>query len=242
MLNNFYVKEMSAATFGAGFDDLPGSKSQIDKISDLLKQYGWKVSKHLGAGASEENVKKINSPSVLHIATHGFFLPEEKLPIKIDVEQDNKTEPYKNTLQNSLFRSGLALAGANNTIIDSLQHDVMQLGYKEDGILTAFEAGNLNLNNTELVDLSACETGLGQVITGEGVYGLQRAFRMAGAKSLIMSLRPVNDEATQLLMSSFYRLWSSGMGKQEAFRAAQQELKKTFPAPYFWGGFVMTGE
>jgi CHAT domain-containing protein len=109
----------------------------------------------------------------------------------------------------------------------------------ENGVLTAYEAMNLNFTGTSLVILSACETGLGEVKSGEGVYGLQRAFLVAGAETLIMSLWKVDDEATQQLMTNFYTNWIASGNKQAAFKQAQLQLMTKFPEPYFWGAFVM---
>ena len=137
---------------------------------------------------------------------------------------------------NPLLMSGLMLTGATKSL----------LGYNseegENGILTALEASTLNLENTELVILSACETGKGEIKVGEGVYGLQRAFQVAGAKATIMSLWKVDDEATQLLMEKFYHFWIESGSKTEAFRKAQLEVRKKYPSPYYWGAFVMMGE
>lgn len=209
------------------FRELPGTKTEIEEVSNLLTKNKWTVTVREGASALEEAVKAENNPRVLHIATHGFFLPNTER------EADGK---YK-AGQNPLLRAGLALAGANRKTGGGS-------GTKEDGILTAYEAMNLNLDKTELVVLSACETGLGEVKNGEGVYGLQRAFRVAGAKSLVMSLWTVSDNATQKLMTEFYKGWTSGKSKRAAFRAAQDVLRKDvrYGAPYYWGAFVLVGE
>jgi len=155
---------------------------------------------------------------VLHIATHGFFSDKN----------DAGTDP--------MLRAGLLLTGVANYLQDNITLDA------DNGILTAYEAANLNLDNTEMVVLSACETGKGEVQNGEGVYGLQRAFQTAGAQSIMMSLWKVDDAATQELMTLFYQNWTAGKTKADAFTQAQRSLKKKYNSPYYWGAFVMMGK
>ena len=205
---------------------LPGTKVEVEKIGDLLRSNGWEVKSYTENKALEENLKESYKPRLLHLATHGYF--------SSDTAQG----------ENPLLRSGLMLTGAGTTL------NGFKSESREDGILTAYEAMNLNLDNTDLVVLSACETGLGEIKNGEGVYGLQRAFKVAGAKSIIMSLWKVDDSATQELMVSFYKNWLqlpessklSGSSKRTAFLTAQKQLKAKYPNPYYWGAFVMVGE
>ena len=147
--------------------------------------------------------------------------------IELTLFNDN----YKN---DSYLKSGLLFAGAQNSL------NGKQPENSNNGILTAQEAKSLNLKDTELVVLSACETGLGDNLVGEGVIGLQRAFMIVGAKSVIMSLWSVSDEKTQELMTLFYTNWiKNNMTKEEALYQAKIEMKKLYPQPYYWAGFVL---
>lgn len=216
--------------FESGISALPGTLTEINNIAETLDQHFWKYEKFEAAEANEVNVKKVNNPKLLHIATHGFFMSD--MTIKADANEGIQTQEAR---YNPLLRSGLLLAGASKTFKGE------PLPYDEDGILTAYEAMNLNLDETELVVMSACETGLGEVKNGEGVYGLQRAFIVAGADNLIMSLWKVNDETTQKLMTKFYSNWINGDTKKDAFRQAIKSLKKEYKQPYYWGAFVILG-
>jgi CHAT domain-containing protein len=145
-----------------------------------------------------------------------------------------------------LMNSGLLLVGAANAYTDETilaEINALRNGTTyEDGMLTAYEAMNLDLRETELVVLSACETGLGEVRNGEGVYGLQRAFQTAGAKTIVMSLWKVSDEATKQLMINLYDELCKTKNKRQAFVTAQLKLRKQFSDAYFWGAFLMIGE
>jgi CHAT domain-containing protein len=212
---------------------LPGTKVEIDGIAKILKTAGYQVNQFMQKEASEKNIKSIKGPSLLHIATHGYFLKDadESGGSVFGVHAENASN-------NPLLRSGLILAGAGKTITGGGEVDITS---NDNGVLTAYEAMNLNLEGTSLVILSACETGLGDVKSGEGVYGLQRAFQVAGADALIMSLWKVDDAATQLLMTNFYNNWIKLGNKQKAFKQAQLQLMTKYKEPYYWGAFVMMG-
>jgi len=213
---------------GNSLSPLPGTEKEVIHISRLLIENKWRHDTYLGPEAKEAILKDMLKPKVLHVATHGFF--QEDVGDQITYSS------------NPLYRSGLFLSGARNTLHG--HEDVRgntQIG-KEDGILTAFEAMNLNIDNTDLVVLSACETGLGEIRNGEGVYGLQRAFKEAGARSILMSLWKVDDQTTQELMLSFYKNWLGGNTKREAFKKAQLTIKESKPHAYYWGAFVLIGE
>ena len=192
---------------------------------------------YTGINGSEEVFKSLSNQNinVLHIATHGFFFPDEKeKPEELDrmVLMGEQKIRY---IPNPLRRSGLILAGGNRT-----WNGEESIAGMEDGILTALEISEMNLQNAELVVLSACETGLGDIKGGEGVFGLQRAFKLAGVKTIIMSLWKVPDGSTSEMMQLFYSKWLGGMDKREAFRETQREMHKRYPqSPKDWAGFVM---
>lgn len=212
---------------------LPGTKTEVENIMAMMISGGRTTSLLTGDLASERSIKsEISKPKILHIATHGFFLQD--LPENTD--KDVFGVSLEVAKENPLLRAGLMLSGAEAAMEQASPKEVRDA---DNGILTAYEAMLLDLSGTELVVLSACETGLGEVRAGEGVYGLQRAFQIAGAQSIIMSLWKVNDEATQLLMTRFYQNWLRGDNRFTAFEKAQLSLKEQFPEPYYWGAFVM---
>lgn len=203
------------------FKTLTNTVTEVTNIAEMLDNHDWEMTSYLGAEALEEKVKALDNPTVLHIATHGYF---------------KSTDKGNQEIENTMLSSGLILAGINN------YYKAVEKPLIEDGILTAYECTTLNLDRTELVVLSACETGLGTLSSGEGVYGLQRGLKVAGAKSILMSLWQVNDLTTQELMTTFYEEWLSSGDKLQAFRTAQQKIKNKYPHPYYWGGFVMVGD
>ena len=207
---------------------LPGTKVEVDGINKVLKSSGYQVDELIQKEATETNLKLAREVSILHIATHGYFLKDvENASWPIGVSADNA----KN---NVLLRSGLMLTGASDA-----DKSKVGLDSSNNGIITSYEAMNLDLKGTNLVVLSACETGLGEIKAGEGVYGLQRAFLVAGAEAIVMSLWKVDDAATQLLMNNFYSNLMKTGDKQKAFKQAQLQLMTKFKEPYFWGAFVM---
>ncbi len=216
---------------------LPGTKKETDLIHDLLKNKQIQSTLMQGADATEEKLKTMQSPSILHIATHGYFIQDEDI-LNSDYLEYNTFEIL---LQNPLLRSGILLANCEN---DLLKKSKIVNNY-DDGILTAYESSYLNLQNTELVVLSACQTGLGAIKNEEGVFGLQRSFFIAGAKSLILSLWSVDDRATQEFMTNFYDAWlNKKMTKTKAFYFAQDTIRSNeeFASPYYWGAFILIGE
>ncbi|QSF48816.1 CHAT domain-containing protein [Thermosynechococcus sp. GLH187] len=198
---------------GLAFAPLPGTAQEAQALRALLPQARLLVQ----GAATEAAVKAAKSPKILHLATHGFFLAPSG---------------NRDILENPLLRSGLALAGFNQRQSGS---DV------DDGVLTALEVTGMNLSGTELVVLSACDTGRGEVVNGEGVYGLRRAFTIAGARSQVSTLWKVDDQVTRDMMVAFYQNLRRGMGRTEALRQVQlQRLKDE--SPYYWAAFVSSGD
>lgn len=244
----------SALLSGATFRPLPGTAEEAQKLSTILAG----VRMFTGAQASEGALKQLSGPAILHIATHGFFLPDQP---EVSSQETRGlglgpgSESRAARSENPLLRSGIALSGANTR----------QPRDAEDGVLTALEAAGLDLWGTKLVVLSACETGVGEIKTGEGVYGLRRALVLAGAESQLMSLWQVSDAATRDLMVAYYKRIQAGEGRSEALRQVQLEMlrntqrsedgkdrglgleKKTAASqtrshPFYWASFIPIGD
>jgi len=211
----------SGNMLSANWSELRGTADEADYLKGLLPNARVLT----GKDATEAALKQVVAPGILHLATHGFFLPDQPR---------DPNDKAKIVGENPLLRSGLVLAGANN----------LQGGAGEDGVLTALEAAGLNLWGTQLVVLSACETGVGDVRSGEGVYGLRRALVLAGAESQIMTLWKVDDTATGEVIIEYYRRLQSGEGRTEALRQVQLEFlrRKTRQHPFFWASFILNGD
>lgn len=210
------------------FKYLPFTKKEIEDLSSIIKKRQLTLEE--GAEATEQNLRNLldKKPDVIHLATHGFFIAKSDEARKVPFFQH-----YSQAIENSMQRAGIALAGAEDTWTG-----VQQPEEANDGILTANEVAQMDLNGTQLVTLSACETALGDY-SFEGVFGLPRGFKQAGVKSLLVSLWSVNDKSTSLLMSSFYRYWMQGETKQQAFKHAVNDVRKDYPEPFYWAPFVL---
>jgi len=215
-------------TLNNNYKKLNYTLSEVTNISELFLKDSSRTSKiYTNYKASELSFRELSGSEtdIIHIATHGYY---------------NKSNEYNSfiykDLENSQFesspllRSGLLFAGANNLSFNTKNND---------GIMTALEISEMDLSKVDLVVLSACETGLGDVLGSEGVFGLQRAFKLAGAKSLIVSLWQVPDKQTAELMIKFYDYYLSGSSKVEALKKAQNDIKEDYPNPYFWAGFEL---
>ncbi len=229
--NNFrsaLIDEIWADTT-ARLRQLPATQTEVDGIEKLLADQQFSTQKWTGSAATEVNLRTAKSPRLLHIATHGHFLRSPKRERLLFNEQV--------AAENPMLRSMLFFAGANNTIRQKQLPDAFG-----DGVFTAFEASNLDLRGTELVVLSACGTGLGVIESGEGVFGLQRAFRAAGARFVMTSLWEVDDAQTQQFMQVFYENWlKNGLSIPAAFQKTQSGLREKGMAARHWGAFVLVG-
>lgn len=195
------------------FPALVNTQSEVEWIAEVLPD----AQTYTGTAATEAFVKQLQPPSILHIATHGFF-------------ERNTTEESPNPL----LQSGLILAGAKHG----------QSGVSEDGILTSLELSGLNLNGTQLAVLSACDTGLGELAIGEGLYGLRRALVLAGTQSQVISLWKVDDNATQELMVDYYDRLLAGIARDTALRETQLAFLNhdDYSHPYYWAAFIGSGD
>lgn len=220
------------------FSPLPGTEKEVRQISRLLKQKQWNTEVLIGTRALEEKLKfrtGKNAPKILHLATHGYFYPEAKEYRKHRYFNDNYYSHRIIYAQNPLLRSGVMLAGVNCYWNKS---GALPKGV-DDGILTAYEVVGMDLYNTDLVILSACESGKGTINDMEGVLGLQRAFRLAGSQHVIVSLWKVPDEATAELMELFYQYYLNDYSVYTAFRKAQKDMSTRYENPYYWASFLL---
>jgi CHAT domain-containing protein len=216
----------------AYFPPLPGTDGEARALNTLLPD----ATILSGAKATKTALQQAAAPTILHIATHGFFLddPASEGRAARAMREDDATP-----IVNPLLRSGLALSGANQ----------IKPNAEDDGILSALEAAGMDLTGTKLVVLSACNTGVGEVKTGEGVYGLRRALVLAGSETQVLSLWPVSDLGTRDLMIEYYRRLQQGEGRTEALHQAQLKLLRRgagrgqdFSHPYYWASFIQSGQ
>ena len=222
---------------GYKWDNLSNTQQEVDYISDLMKKNQITTQTYKGNKGNEESFKALSGHeyNIIHLATHGFFYPDEEAKEKDYFKPLLLNDHYQkyNEVDMSMWRSGLVLSGGNRAWKgDSIPDTV------EDGILKAQEIGDLDLRGADLVVLSACNTGQGEV-TGEGVFGLQRAFKMAGAQTIVMSLTPVDDQTTMAMMNKFYTNLFSGQSKHDAFYNAQRYIRSIKPDSRYWMGWIM---
>lgn len=212
---------------------LQGTKTESQNVYDLLSSNRISSVLLQDASANEESFKALNgqSPSIIHLSTHGFFL---------DTTDKVKKNPFMNNVggysekEDKLIRTGVLMAGANNVWCGKAQVEGI-----EDGILTADEISRMDLSQTKLVVLSACETAKGSVDPIDGVLGLQSGFKKAGAKTILMSLWRVSDAVTSILMTEFYTNLGNGMSQHESLKKASQKVREQYPEPYYWASFVL---
>ena len=214
-----------------GWRFLPGTEREVSQIDKILNTSRINHSLFTKEKGTEEVFKSMSgkSPTVIHVATHGFYYDEKEARNKSMKLMQDEDDPISFPLK----RCGLILSGGQH----AWRGEEIP-GNLDDGVLLGQEIVGLDLSNTDLLVLSACQTGLGD-ITGEGVYGLQRAFKIAGVQTIIMSLWEVSDTATELMMTNFYSSLASGKSKRDSFDAAITEVKKEFEGPEYWAAFIM---
>ncbi|HVG62831.1 MAG TPA: CHAT domain-containing protein, partial [Hyalangium sp.] len=217
------------------FPPLPGTRKEAEAIKSLFPE----AQLLLGSAATKEALLKLHTPDILHIATHGFFLGDTATPHASRAVGNIGAVAEAGPLQSPpdpLLRSGLVLAPAQDTAAPSGSRRYA------DSLVTALELAGLDLWGTQLVVLSACDTGRGDVKLGQGVYGLRRALLVAGAETVVTSLWKVNDETTRELMEAYYRHLLAGHGRTTALRRAMLELRQKWPHPHNWAPFISLGQ
>ena len=212
---------------------LPYTKNEIDSICLILSNSNVNILTYQGQKGNEESFKSFdgNSPHIIHLATHGFVIDTQQ---KAEGNKFIENTTPLSQREGYLMWCGLMMAGSNNAWTGNFN-----LENVEDGILTADEISRLDLSNTKLVVLSACETARGKIDPVEGVLGLQRAFKKAGAQTIVMSLWKVPDESTSILMTQFYKNLMAGTDRHQALKDAMNYVKTLYPDPYYWAGFIM---
>jgi CHAT domain-containing protein/tetratricopeptide (TPR) repeat protein len=219
------------------FERLPDTKQEADAIVQLLRAADLPVNSYQGVKADEKVLLAVRNPHILHLATHGYFFKGKASGrggtrgLKISLKGDESLEA-DTWIENPMLSSGIVLAGANSSLKQGSDY----------GMVSAEKILGVRLRGTDLVTLSACETGSGDVLSGEGVFGLKRAFLLSGAKTLVMSLWSVPSAETTELMTGFYTLMHKGAAKSQALRQAKLDMMKKNRHPFYWGAFIMIGK
>jgi len=231
--DRLYTSPAAQGVYKGGWRPLEGVAREISGIQSLFKAYKLNCTIYSQLKSTEEQLKALsgNAPAVLHLATHGFFLPDPEKRREEGLDADKRNAFTQ--ANDPLLRSGIVLSGANR-----VWNGQAPLEGREDGIVTAYEIAQLDLRQTELVVLSACQTALGDVKGTEGVFGLQRAFKLAGVKKMLLSLWKIPDTETAELMHLFYTNFLQGKTARESFTAAQKEMRKKY-RPFYWAAFVL---
>lgn len=211
------------------FPPLPGTANEAEAVATLLRRAGQQVTLHTGANASVAQLRALRHPHILHLATHGFFLGDAAGGSEEVTGRDGKS--YLHDMQVPHFNSGLALAGANS----------VSASVRSPGLVFSFQLRQLDLEGTELVVLSACESGAGTQVAGETVDSLRKSLEAAGARSTIATLWRVSDAASAELMQRFYQRLAGGMDKGEALRQAKLALATRWRQPFYWAPYIFSG-